>query len=69
MSSYKEDYFQQICDFWWIGHAETKYSQKDDKTSGTFQHVEFEKVKNDSIGIGETNNNSPLTKDDKEVLT
>ena len=46
-----------------------KDSQEDDKTSSTLQHVEFEKVKADSIGVDEIDNNSPSTEDDEEVLT
>ena len=42
-----------------------KNSQKDDKTSGTSQQVEFEKVKDDLLGVEETNNNSSSTKDEE----
>ncbi|KAH9723177.1 Integrase catalytic domain-containing protein [Citrus sinensis] len=43
--------------------------QEDDKTSSTLQHVEFEKVKADLVGVDETNSDSPSTEDDEEVLT
>ncbi|KAH9698402.1 Integrase catalytic domain-containing protein [Citrus sinensis] len=46
-----------------------KDSQEDDKTSSTLQQVEFEKVKYDPAGVDETNNDSPSTEDDEEVLT
>ena len=46
-----------------------KDSQKDDKISGILQQVKFEKDKNDSAGIEETNNDSPLTENEEDVLT
>ena len=46
-----------------------KDSQQDDKTSSTLQQAEFEKVKADPVGVDETNNDSPSTEDDEEVLT
>ena len=44
-------------------------SQENEKTSRTLQQMEFEKVKSDPAGVDETNNDSPLTDDDEEVLT
>ena len=44
-------------------------SQKNDNTSRILQQVEFEKVKADIAGVDETDNNSPSTKDDEEVMT
>ncbi|KAH9698452.1 Integrase catalytic domain-containing protein [Citrus sinensis] len=44
-------------------------SQDNEKTSRTLQQMEFEKVKSDPTGVDETNNDSPLTDDDEEVLT
>ena len=47
----------------------TKDSQENDKTSKTLQQLEFEKVKHNSTGVEETDSDSPLTKDEEEVLT
>ncbi|KAH9698403.1 hypothetical protein KPL71_024000 [Citrus sinensis] len=44
-------------------------SQENEKTSRTLQQMEFEKVKSDPAGVDETNNDSPSTDDDEEVLT
>ncbi|KAH9784304.1 hypothetical protein KPL71_009603 [Citrus sinensis] len=46
-----------------------KDSQENDKTSSTFQQVEFEKVKTDPAGVDVTDSDFPSIEDDEEVLT
>ena len=51
------------------GMLKQKDLQKDDKTNGTLQQVDFEKLKADLAGVNETENDSLSTKDEEEVLT
>ncbi|KAL9411829.1 hypothetical protein AB3S75_045433 [Citrus x aurantiifolia] len=46
-----------------------KDSQEDDKASCTLQHVEFEKVKVDPVGVDEMDSDSLSIEDDQEALT
>ena len=69
MSYYKEVYFYQRCDFWWINHVETKDSQEDDKTSSTLQQLEFENIKSDLVSVEDMDSESPSIEDNEKVLT